>query len=167
VSTRRGGGRSTEVDSTRPTSRGRASSTAVLDRDDLDELEDEPAAGAGRSRSRRTIRRVSWPLVLTVLVCVTLALGVFPTRTYLERKQEVALAQQQVDNLTRENDDKQARVDQLQTDEEIEAIARGEYQLVMPGEEAYEVLPPPQEPVQLPDGWPFEHLERSLTPATP
>jgi cell division protein FtsB len=102
--------------------------------------------------------------VLAVLVCITLALGVFPTRTYLERKQEVALAQQQVDNLTAANDEKQARVDRLQTDEEIEAIARGEYQLVMPGEEPYAVLPPPAEPVQLPVGWPFEQLERSLTP---
>jgi cell division protein FtsB len=161
VSERRGGGRSTEADSARPASRGRASSTAVLDRDDLD---DDVDGGARRSRSRRAVRRVAWPLVLAALVCATLALGVFPTRTYLERKQEVALAQQQVDNLTRANDDKQARVDQLQTDEEIEAIARGEYQLVMPGEEAYEVLPPPQEPVQLPEGWPFEHLEKSLTP---
>ena len=105
--------------------------------------------------------------MLAALVGVTVALGVVPTRTYLERKQQVALAQQQVDNLTADNDDKQARVDQLQTDEEIEAIARGEYQLVMPGEESYEILPPPQEPVQLPDGWPFDHLERSLTPATP
>jgi cell division protein FtsB len=117
-----------------------------------------------RSRTRRTVRRVAWPLVLTAMVFVTVALGMVPTRTYLERKQEVALAQQQVDNLTAANDEKQARVDRLQTDEEIEAIARGEYQLVMPGEEPYAVLPPPAEPVQLPVGWPFEQLERSLTP---
>ena len=118
-------------------------------------------------RSRRALRRVAWPLVLAVMVCATLALGVFPTRTYLERKQEVAMAQQQLDELTRENDEKQARVDQLHTDEEIEAIARREYQLVLPGEEPYEILPPPQEPVQLPEGWPFDQLDRSLSPATP
>jgi len=142
VSRRRGGGRFDDEDE---------------GRDDID----------APSRSRRTLRRIAWPLVLTVLVCVTFGIGVLPTRTYLERKQEVALAQQQVDNLTRENDGKQARVDQLQTDEEIEAIAREQYQLVMPGEEAYPILPPPQEPVQLPEGWPFDHLEKSLTPATP
>jgi cell division protein FtsB len=118
---------------------------------------------ARRRRSRRTVRRIAWPLVLAVLVCITLALGVFPTRTYLERKQEVAVAQQQVDALTRENEEKQARVEQLQTDEEIEAIAREEYKLVKPGEESYEVLPPPEEPVQLPEGWPFEQLDTSLT----
>jgi len=132
--------------------------------DEVDGAEDEWDDDGGRPRrSRRAIRRVAWPLVLAVLVCITLALGVFPTRTYLERKQEVAAAQQQVDALTRENDEKQARVEQLQTDEEIEAIAREEYKLVMPGEESYEVLPPPEEPVQLPDGWPFEQIETSLT----
>ena len=132
----------------------------------IDEVDDDLDAARPR-RSRRAVRRVAWPLVLAVMVCGTLALGVLPTRTYLERKQDVALAQQQLDNLTRENDEKQARVDQLQTDEEIEAIARGEYQLVLPGEEPYEILPPPKEPVQLPDGWPFDQLDRSLTAATP
>ena len=89
-----------------------------------------------------------------------------PTRTYLEKKKEVSLAQEQVDNLTRENDDKQARVETLQTPEEIEAIARGEYNLVLPGEESYEVLPPPEEPVQLPEAWPFNQLETDLDVAS-
>jgi cell division protein FtsB len=166
VSARRGGGRSDGSASARPSGRGRGRGRGDVDLDDaLDDL--DAAAPARPRRSRRAIRRVAWPLVLAALVCITLGLGVLPTRTYLERKQEVALAQQQVDNLTRENDEKQARVDQLQTDEEIEAIARSEYQLVKPGEETYEVLPPPEEPVQLPEGWPFDHLERSLTPSTP
>jgi cell division protein FtsB len=147
VSVRRSGGRGSSSASSRPSD------------DDL--VADE--GGTIARASRRTARRMAWPLVLTLLVCTTLALGVFPTRTYLEKKQQVSLAQQQLDNLTRENDEMQARVDQLQTSEEIEAIARRDYQLVLPGEESYVILPPPEEPVQLPEGWPFDELDKSLT----
>ena len=154
MSRRRDGGRGKPAPSTRSGGSRRASTS-----------EDERADGAVRRASRRTLRRLAWPLVLTALVCVTLGLGVFPTRTYLEKKQEVSLAQQQVDNLTRENDEKQARVDTLHTDAEIEAIAREEYSLVKPGEESYAVIPPPEEPVQLPDAWPFNLLQTGLDPS--
>ena len=158
MSTRRGGGREVEVEPARPSRRGAASArSSAADRDDDD---------VAVRRGRRAVRRLAWPLVLTALVCVTLALGVFPTRTYLEKKKEVSLAQEQVDNLTRENDEKQARADTLQTPEEIEAIAREDYNLVKPGEESYEVLPPPEEPVQLPDAWPFNQLETDLDVAS-
>ncbi len=123
-----------------------------------DDLTDAPRA------HRRVVRRVVWPLALTALVVVTLALGVFPTRTYLEKKQQVALTQHQVDDLIRENDEKQARIDELQTDAEIEAIARGEYNLVKPGEESYVVRPLPKEPVELPESWPFDQLSSDLEP---
>jgi cell division protein FtsB len=152
---RRGGGDEDEFEPARSARRSPAPRRVVDD--------DEPVVAP---RSRRALRRVAWPLVVTVLVCLTLALGVFPTRTYLEKKKEVSLAQEQVDNLTRQNDEKQARVDTLQTPEEIEAIARGEYNLVKPGEESYEVLPEPEVPVQLPDAWPFNQLETDLDVAS-
>ena len=152
MSRRRDGGRGSGSGSTRPARAARRPA----------EPHDERTDGPVRRASRRTLRRVVWPLVLTALVAVTLALGVFPTRTYLEKKQEVSLAQQQLDNLTAENDEKQTRVDTLQTDAEIEAIAREEYNLVKPGEETYAVIPPPEEPVQLPDSWPFNLLETDL-----
>jgi cell division protein FtsB len=158
VTARRGGGRGSSADRARPDSRAatprRSSGPRPV------EVDDGPARPGPL---RRAIRKVGWPILLTALVAVTVGLGAIPTRTYLERRQEVALAQQQVDNLIRENDQKQARVDQLQTPEEVEAIARSEYQLVLPGEESYEVLPPPQEPVQLPEGWPFDLLDGSAT----
>ena len=36
----------------------------------------------------------------------------------------------------------QARVERLESDREIERVARAEYDMVFPGEEAYLVLPP-------------------------
>jgi hypothetical protein len=45
--------------------------------------------------------------------------------------------------LGEQNEDLQQRAKRLQTDAEIERLAREQYNLVKPGEEAYAVLPPP------------------------
>ena len=41
------------------------------------------------------------------------------------------------------------------TEHAWERIARSQYGLVMPGEEAYAVLPAPEKPIELPEIWPF------------
>ena len=61
--------------------------------------------------------------------------------------------------LQRENELLEQRITVLKTDAEVERIAREQYNLVRPGEEAYAVLPAPAPPVDLPDGWPFDQLE--------
>ena len=61
----------------------------------------------------------------------------------------------QVDELERANRAYELRIDALNTDEEIEERARREYNLVLPDEEAYAVLPPPAPARQLPGVWPF------------
>ena len=48
------------------------------------------------------------------------------------------------------------------SDDEIEKIAREQYGLVKLGEEAYHVLPPPQDPVEIPDVWPFNRFHKTL-----
>ena len=44
----------------------------------------------------------------------------------------------------------------------IEQIARQEYGLAKPGEELYHVLPPAQDPVRVPEAWPFNGLGSTL-----
>ena len=46
-------------------------------------------------------------------------------------------------------------MDTLKTDEEVERLAREQYNLVRPGEESYAILPPPPPKVELPQWWPF------------
>jgi len=54
------------------------------------------------------------------------------------------------------------RIRLLNTDEEIERLARRDFNLVFPGEEAYAVLPPPPKAVSLPDAWPFNVIRDGL-----
>ena len=88
------------------------------------------------------MRRFLWPTLASVVLVTFLLVGVMPTRTYLQQRSELAAAEQRVDVLSEQNDALQGRLDELQTDEEIERLAREQYNLVRPGEEAYAILPP-------------------------
>jgi cell division protein FtsB len=120
-------------------------------------------AGAGvgvRRFAGRFARRAAWPLLFAVVLCGVLFLGVFPTRTYLQKKNEIASAEQHLAQITDANDQVQGHVDQLKTDAEIERLAREQYGVVRRGEEAYHVLPPPKDPIQIPDVWPFNRIKK-------
>jgi cell division protein FtsB len=110
----------------------------------------------------RGVRRLAVPLLVGVLVCGVLFLGVFPTRTYLNQRESIAEADARLDELESTNEGLQNQRDLLQRDEEIERIAREQYGLAKPGEEVYHLLPPPQDPVQVPDAWPFNRLDQQL-----
>lgn len=111
---------------------------------------------------RRVAGRLGWPVVFTAIFVAVIAMGLVPTRTYLEKQQQIAAAEARLAVLSESNRESQARVDALQTDAEIERMAREQYGLVKPGEETYHVLPPPQAPVQIPDTWPFNQLREGL-----
>ena len=100
-----------------------------------------------------------WILLASVVLVAALFLFVFPTRTYLAQRDSLAGAEERLDVLQRENELLEQRIAVLKTDAEVERIAREQYNLVRPGEEAYAVLPAPAPPVDLPDGWPFDQLE--------
>lgn len=84
-----------------------------------------------------------------------LAVAVFPTQTYLAQRRDTSEAEQRLAVLEDQNDAYAARVGRLQTAAEIERLAREQYNLVRPGEEAYAVLPAPLPPLDLPAVWPF------------
>ena len=93
-----------------------------------------------------TFRRLLWPVLGAAALVVFLVAGVFPTRTYLQQREEIATAERKLDVLTSENQKLGDRVEQLHTDREIERLAREQYNLVRPGEEAYAILPGPADP---------------------
>jgi len=111
--------------------------------------------------ARRVARRLAWPVLFVLVLGGVLTLGAYPARTYFDKKQEIASAEARLSQVTDENNKAQAHVDALQTDAEIERIAR-EHGLVKKGEEPYHVLPPPQDPVEIPDVWPFNRLHKRL-----
>ena len=93
-----------------------------------------------------TFRRLLWLILGGAALVVFLVAGVFPTRTYLQQRDEIATAEEKVHVLSAENEKLTARVEELHTDAEVERLAREQYNLVRPGEEAYAILPGPADP---------------------
>ena len=109
------------------------------------------------------LRRSVVPLVVVLVILVALFYAVFPTRTYLDQSAALSEVQAELDALHGENDALRSRMETLTQPEEIERLARSEYNLVYPGEEAYAMLPPAPEPVEIPDLWPLNALVGSLS----
>lgn len=92
------------------------------------------------------LRRAVWPIVVSVVFVVVLFAAVFPTRTFLAQRASISRAQEQLSVLEEQNAALEERAAQLRDDAEIERLAREQYNLVRPGEEAYALLPSPAAP---------------------
>jgi cell division protein FtsB len=79
-------------------------------------------------------------------VLVVLLVFVFPTRTYLQQRHQMNLTANELHVLDRQNAELSAQAAKLQTTAEIEQLAREQYHLVRPGEQAFAILPPPSTP---------------------
>lgn len=120
-----------------------------------------PGAGIRRPRVPPGIGRWVRPLLFAaaaVATIVVLAVYIFPTRTWLDQRTALAETGVELRELEAERAALEQRVAELDSDEQIEEIARREYGLVFEGEEAYAVLPAPEKPVELPALWPFGEL---------
>ncbi|MCD9623484.1 FtsB family cell division protein [Rhabdothermincola salaria] len=102
--------------------------------------------------------RLVLPLVLVGLTVGVMLLGVFPTRTWLDQRAALSSAQTELAELEAANAERRDRVEALLTDDEVERIAREEYGLAELGEEVYHVLPPPEDPIEIPEAWPFTRV---------
>ena len=88
-------------------------------------------------------RLVRLGLALLVLLAVLFVAG-FPARTYLEQRAALASTSERLAALNKGNRDLQKRAKELHSDAAVERLAREQYNLVRPGEEAYAILPGPQ-----------------------
>ncbi|MGI9021971.1 MAG: FtsB family cell division protein [Acidimicrobiales bacterium] len=101
---------------------------------------------AGRSGTRNRGR--AW-LVAAVLGLVgVLMLGVFPARTLVAQRAERREVAAQIADLAERNQSLQAQSGLLQSDPEIERLAREQYDLVRPGEEIFDIVAPTPPPPQ-------------------
>lgn len=97
----------------------------------------------------QTPRGHRWGWVLAVILLSALALtvsGVFPFRQLVEQRRSVETTREQLEALEDENRQLQDEISALNTDEEIERVARDQYGLVRPGETGYVVVSPPADP---------------------
>jgi len=93
---------------------------------------------AGHGAARRT-----WPWVVLVVLIGVAFVAVFPSRTYLAQRRALDGVERRLEVLSSENARLADRARRLQSDAEIERLAREQYNLVRPGEEAYAILPAP------------------------
>jgi cell division protein FtsB len=96
-----------------------------------------------------TRQAVRWAL-LALVVGVIVFLFVLPGRIWLGQGRAATVAHHQDSALTRENAALAKRVAQLRNRAYIEQLARQEFGLVMPGEQAYALLPPTTPPTTAP-----------------
>ncbi len=97
-------------------------------------------------------------------LCAVLAFAVFPTSTFLDQRANTTESEQRLAVLRAQNEAYKERIERLRTKEEIERLAREQYNLVFPGEEAYAVLPAPLPELTLPQVWPFGSLRPTADP---
>ena len=92
----------------------------------------------------RTAR--TWLLVGGLAAVGLLFIAVFPARTYLDQRHQRQQVLAQLKAMDATNKALEQRIATLHTDAEIERLARAQYNLVRPGEEAYAILPTRQPP---------------------
>jgi cell division protein FtsB len=86
--------------------------------------------------------RILGLVVGSIALAAVLFLFVLPTRTYLAQRQSLAAAETRLKVFNDQNASLTAQAKQLQTNADIERIAREQYGLVMPGEKAFVIVPP-------------------------
>ena len=104
-------------------------------------------------------------IVVAFVIFIGILFGaVYPTRTYLAQRRDLRAAHQKLALFKEQNAHLDAEAKRLQSDAEIERIARARFNLVKPGEEAYAVVavpPKPGDPVAQPAGPPAPPPARS------
>ena len=102
------------------------------------------------------------PLVLTLLTVLAIGFFTMPARTLLDQRRTSSSAEHRLSELSRANAEAEALAAALQSDQEIERMAREQYGYARAGEEVYHLLPEARDPVRVPDAWPFTGLGTTI-----
>jgi len=127
--------------------------------DSVDEFADtspERVSGAAGAvadplRASQLARRMVWApqtriAVASLALVAMMFLFVFPTRSYLAQKRQVGRAAHAVKVLEAQNAVLAQEAKRLKTPSEIERLAREQFNLIRPGEQAYNVVEAPASP---------------------
>ncbi|MCU1451652.1 MAG: hypothetical protein JWP02_3822 [Acidimicrobiales bacterium] len=88
----------------------------------------------------------TWAVVGALATVAILFVAVFPARTYLDQRHQRQEVLARIKATDSRNRTLESRIATLHTDAEVERLAREQYNLVRPGEEAYAILPTRQSP---------------------
>lgn len=116
--------------------------------------------GAGASTSRTTL--LIGAVSLVVVGAAITSVIVLPLQTYLGQGDEIDRLETELERMTAINDDLQAEVDRLRTDTGVEEAARDQLGYVSDGDERETILPFPDLPTDLPNGWPYGVIDEVM-----
>ena len=83
-------------------------------------------------------------LVVAISVVVLVGLAALPIRTWVDQRRATEEIQREVTNAEVEVAELELKLALLETDAEVERMARENFDLVYPGEESYRILPAPE-----------------------
>ena len=121
----------------------------MTDETEPDDIEIQDASEteieAAKGRHPAATRRANWErptriAVASLALVAIMFLFVFPTSSYLAQQRQVGSARKAVAALKQQNKELERQAEQLQTPSEIERLAREQFNMVLPGEQAYTVL---------------------------
>lgn len=107
----------------------------------------------------RSGRSAGWLAVLLIVALAITLAGIFPFRQLLAQQRQVESTEAKLDALVIENERLAEEAELLQTQAEIERVAREELGLVRPGETGYRVEVPPtrsEPPSEVPSAQPVD-----------
>jgi len=115
------------------------------------ETDDGAGALVERGPRPQPVRRIVWGprtriAVASLALVAMMFLFVFPTRSYVAQKRQIGRAAHAVEVLRAQNEVLARQAARLKTHREIERLAREQFNMVMPGEQAYNVVETPSDP---------------------
>jgi cell division protein FtsB len=81
--------------------------------------------------------------LITLAIVTTWQWGVLPVGNWFDQRDEIVHLEARLREIQASNAALEAEIQLLQTETEIERLARRDFGLVYPGEEAYAILPQP------------------------
>lgn len=81
--------------------------------------------------------------LMIVAVVIVAGLAVLPVRTWLVQRESIREVDAELTRTEGEIAELEAQLSLIQTDTEVERLARENFDLVFPGEESYRILPAP------------------------
>jgi cell division protein FtsB len=115
-----------------------------------------------RPPRKRGARILLWVGIPIVVLAGFAALFIVPTKSYLNQRKQYNENLRKLEAVQAANARLDGQIEALQTDAEVERIARARYNLVRNGDQIIAVLPAPA-PNPLPNEWPYTLLQDIVT----
>ena len=112
-----------------------------------DDPEPDDVAGGEDTEAQLSSRRTGWEgrtriAVASLALVAIMFLFVFPTRSYLGQQRQVRAARHDLQVIEKRNAQLRRQAHLLRTPTEIERLARVQFNMVFPGEHAFNVVTP-------------------------